>query len=151
MWSVVILVSIGVLMAVPPTVAQLNGAGRRGEIGAVFRQALWLALALGLGLFFVVRGGALALAPMGITAEARPEAEAFLRAISWGAPALALYFCLRNLSEGIAWTKPTMVFGIADGNCGEAVDAYYDTNALTSVVYDDGRQRPMRKPRRDRE
>jgi MATE family multidrug resistance protein len=112
-WSVVILVSIGVLMAVPPTVAQLNGAGRRAEIGAVFRQALWLALALGLGLFFVVRGGALALAPMGITAEARPEAVAFLRAISWGAPALALYFCLRNLSEGIAWTKPTMVFGIA--------------------------------------
>lgn len=112
-WSVVILVSIGVLMAVPPTVAQLNGAGRRGEIGAVFRQALWLALALGVGLFFVVRGGALALAPMGITAEARPEAEAFLRAISWGAPALALYSCLRNLSEGIAWTKPTMVFGIA--------------------------------------
>ena len=45
----------------------------------------------------------------------------------------------------------TMVFGIADGNCGEAVDAYYDTNALTSVVYDEGRQRPMRKPRRDRE
>lgn len=112
-WSVVILVSIGVLMAVPPTVAQLNGAGRRGEIGAVFRQALWLALALGVGLFFVVRGGAMALEPMGITAEARPEAEAFLRAISWGAPALALYFCLRNLSEGIAWTQPTMVFGIA--------------------------------------
>ncbi len=112
-WSVVILVSIGVLMAVPPTVAQLNGAGRRAEIGAVFRQALWLALGLGVGLFFVVRAGALALEPMGITAEARPEAEAFLRAISWGAPALALYFCLRNLSEGIAWTKPTMVFGLS--------------------------------------
>ncbi|HEU0154119.1 MAG TPA: MATE family efflux transporter [Arenimonas sp.] len=112
-WSVVILVSIGVLMAVPPTVAQLNGAGRRAEIGAVFRQALWLALALGVGLFFVVRAGALALAPMGITAEARPEAIAFLRAISWGAPGLALYFCLRNLSEGVAWTMPTMVFGIA--------------------------------------
>lgn len=112
-WSVVILVSIGVLMAVPPTVAQLNGAGRRGEIGAVFRQALWLALALGLGLFFVVRAGALALALLGITPEARPEAEAFLRAISWGAPALSLYFCLRNVSEGVAWTKPTMVFGIA--------------------------------------
>ncbi len=111
-WSVVILVSIGVLMAVPPTVAQLNGAGRRREIGPVFRQALWLALGLGVGLFFVVRGGALALTPLGITAEARPEAEAFLRAISWGAPALAVYFCLRNLSEGIAWTKPTMVFGI---------------------------------------
>jgi len=112
-WSVVILVSIGVLMAVPPTVSQLNGAGRRAEIGPVFRQALWLALGLGFGLFFVVRAGALALEPMGITAEARPEAVAFLRAISWGAPALAIYFSLRNLSEGVAWTLPTMVFGIA--------------------------------------
>ena len=111
-WSVVILVSIGVLMAVPPTVSQLNGAGRRGEIGPVFRQALWLALALGLALVFVVRAGALALGPLGITPEARPEAEAFLRAISWGAPGLALFFCLRNLSEGVAWTVPSMVFGV---------------------------------------
>jgi MATE family multidrug resistance protein len=111
-WSVVILVSIGVLMAVPPTVSQLNGAGRRAEIGPVFRQALWLALALGLGLVLVVRGGALLLGPMGIAADARPEAQAFLRSISWGAPALALYFCLRNLSEGIAWTRPSMIFGI---------------------------------------
>jgi len=110
-WSVVILVSIGVLMAVPPTVSQLNGAGRRGEIGPVFRQALWLALALGVALVFVVRLGALALGPMGITPEARPEAEAFLRAISWGAPGLALFFCLRNLSEGVAWTVPSMVVG----------------------------------------
>ncbi|KAA2284643.1 MATE family efflux transporter [Arenimonas fontis] len=112
-WSVVILVSIGVLMAVPPTVSQLNGARRRAEIGAVFRQALWLALALGLGLIVVVRLGALALGPMGITEEARPEAEAFLRAISWGAPGLALYFCLRNLSEGVAWTLPSMVAGLS--------------------------------------
>ena len=111
-WSVVILVSIGVLMAVPPTVSQLNGAGRRADIGPVFRQALWLALGLGLALIFVVRGGAVALEPLGITAEARPEAVAFLHAISWGAPGLALFFCLRNLSEGVAWTLPSMVFGL---------------------------------------
>lgn len=112
-WSVVILVNIGVLMAVPPTVAQLNGAQRRSEIGPVFRQALWLALLLGLALIGVVRLGALALGPLGITPEARPEAVAFLGAISWGAPALALYFCLRNLSEGVAWTLPSMLAGFA--------------------------------------
>lgn len=112
-WSVVILVSIGVLMAVPPTVSQLNGANRRADIGPVFRQALWLALFLGLALIGVVRAGAVALEPLGITAEARPEAVAFLKAISWGAPGLALYFCLRNLSEGVAWTMPSMVAGLA--------------------------------------
>ncbi|HMB42840.1 MAG TPA: MATE family efflux transporter, partial [Luteimonas sp.] len=43
LWTVVILVCVGVLMAIPPTVAQLNGAQRRNEIAAVFRQAVWLA------------------------------------------------------------------------------------------------------------
>lgn len=45
----------------------------------------------------------------------------------------------------------TMVFGIADGNCGQAVDAYYDVKSLTQVAYGDGGKRPLRKPRRDRE
>ena len=44
-----------------------------------------------------------------------------------------------------------VVFGIADGNCGQAVDAYYDVKSLTQVAYGDGGKRPLRKPRRDRE
>ena len=111
-WSVVILLCIGVLMAVPPSVAQLDGAGRRTEIGPLFRQALWLALALGLGLALAVR-----LAPLGlahfIAPEVMPGVAGFLEGISWGAPALALYFCLRYLAEGVAWTVPTMVIGAA--------------------------------------
>lgn len=112
LWSVVILVLIGVLMAVPPVVAQLNGAGRRGEIGAIFRQALWLALALGIPLMFGVRHADWMLEAARIAPEVRPQALAFLDAIGWGAPALALYLCLRYLSEGVAWTIPTMLFGI---------------------------------------
>ena len=109
-WSVVILLCIGVLMAVPPSVAQLDGAGRRGEIGPLFRQALWLALALGLALFVVMRVAPLGLAQF-IAPEVMPGVEGFLHGISWGAPALALYFALRYLAEGVAWTVPTMVIG----------------------------------------
>jgi len=112
LWTVVILVCVGVLMAIPPTVSQLNGAQRRHEIAAVFRQAVWLASSLGVLLFVLMRFSASWLAPLGITEQARPEAEAFLRAITWGAPALPMYFCFRYFSEGIAWTKPTMVFGV---------------------------------------
>ena len=111
-WSVVILVCIGVLMAVSPSVAQLNGAQRRGEIGALFRQAIWLALMLGTLLFFIVRAIPFGFNAMHITPEVIPEARNFINAISWGAPALALYFCFRNVSEGIAWTKPTLIFGL---------------------------------------
>jgi multidrug resistance protein, MATE family len=100
-WSLVILVLIGVLMAVPPSVSQLNGAGRRGEIGPLFRQALWLALAWGSPVLLVRQSGPL-LAAMGVDPDVRPGAEAFLDGISWGAPALGLYFAFRYLSEGVA-------------------------------------------------
>src|SRR5688572_24313929 len=54
MWNIAFLVAIGVLMAIPPSVSQLNGAGRRAEIGPLFRQSLWLAVALGVGLSLLV-------------------------------------------------------------------------------------------------
>src|SRR6516164_8701288 len=42
-WALAIVTAIGVMMALPPTVAQLAGAGDRARCGVVFRQALWLA------------------------------------------------------------------------------------------------------------
>jgi MATE family multidrug resistance protein len=54
-WSLAILAGIGTMMAVPPTVAQLDGAGRRHQAGAVFRQALWIAVLLGAVLWLGVR------------------------------------------------------------------------------------------------
>ena len=113
MWSLTLIICIGVLMAVPASVAQLNGAERRRDIGPLWRQAVWLALAMGALLGVLMWWSPLLLAPMAIAAEVRPEATAFLQAIAFGAPALSLFFCFRNLSEGIAWTPPSMAFGIA--------------------------------------
>lgn len=111
-WSVAILILIGVLMAIPPTVAQLDGAGRRSEIGAVFRQALWLALMLGCGLWIFIGNAGWLLAFAGVAEDVRPQALGFLRGVAPGAPALALFFAFRYLSEGVSLTKPTMVIGL---------------------------------------
>ncbi|MFD0738776.1 MATE family efflux transporter [Lysobacter koreensis] len=104
-----VVVPMGTLMALPPTVSQLDGAGRRGEVGAVFRQALWLAAALGVVLFAFMSVAVDVLAPMGIAAEVVPGARAFLHGIRWGVPALTLFYCMRYLSEGLHWTLPTML------------------------------------------
>lgn len=112
-WTVALLICVGVLMAIPPSVAQLNGAGRRSEIGPLWRQSVWIALAMGVLLMALVWQSPRLLDWIGIVPEVRPQAAAFLRAIAFGAPALALYFCFRYLSEGLAWTPPSMVFGIA--------------------------------------
>lgn len=110
-WVLVILVVIGVMLAVPPSVAQLDGAGRRDAVGALYRQSLWLALALGLLLLLGVRlGGAWLLAVAKVTPEIVPDALAFLDAIAWGAPALALYFAAKGFSEGLLLTRPAMYF-----------------------------------------
>jgi MATE family multidrug resistance protein len=112
LWSLAIVAAIGVMLALPPSVAQLAGAGQRAGIGSLFRQALWLAFGLGLVLLVLVRGSALLLAPIGIDASIAGETRKFLHAIAWGAPALTVYFALRGFSEGLALTRPTMYFGL---------------------------------------
>lgn len=112
-WSLAIVTGIGVMMSVPPSVAQLAGAGRRSAIGPLFRQALWLALLLGTALLLFVRlGGPLLLAGFGVDPGIVADTTKFVRAIAWGAPALTAYFAMRGLSEGLSLTRPTMYFGL---------------------------------------
>jgi MATE family multidrug resistance protein len=106
-----LLVPMGTLIALPASVSQLDGAGRRGEIAPLFRQAMWLALALGVVMFAFLSAIPLALETMGIAPEIRPGATAFVHGIRWGVPALALYLCMRYLCDGLHHTVPTMVIG----------------------------------------
>ena len=112
-WVLAIVTIIGVMMALQPSVAQLRSAGREHEIGTLFRQALWLAIPLGIGLGFA----AALLGPMlfgliGVDASLVADATSFMRAIAWGAPALSVFFALRGLSEGMGLTRPTMYFSM---------------------------------------
>lgn len=105
------MVPMGTLMALPPLVSRLDGAGRRAEVGAHFRQALWLAAMLGVLMFAFLSAAPHGLAWMGIAPEIRPHAAGFLQGIRWGIPAFTLYLCMRYLSDGLHWTLPGMVLG----------------------------------------
>jgi len=105
------LVPMGTLMSLPPSVSQLDGSGRRAAIAPLFRQALWLALALGLLLFAFLSLVGHALAPMGIARDIQPGVRAFVHGIRWGVPAFTLYLSMRYLSDGLHWTLPTMLLG----------------------------------------
>ena len=105
------MIPMGTLMALPPLVSRLDGAGRRDEIAPQFRQALWLAAMLGALMFVFLSLARLLLAPMGIAPAIRPAATDFLHGIRWGIPAFTLYLCMRYLSDGLHWTLPSMVLG----------------------------------------
>jgi multidrug resistance protein, MATE family len=111
-WVLAIVAGIGTMMAVPPTVAQLDGANRRGEIGAVFHQALYIALVLGLILGVAVWHASPLMGLFHVVESMRADVTAFLHAIAFAAPALTVYFTLRGLSDGLSMPRPSMYFSL---------------------------------------
>ncbi|MGH8116902.1 MAG: MATE family efflux transporter [Rhodanobacteraceae bacterium] len=111
-WVLGLVSAVGVMMALSPSVAQLDGGNRRAEIAPLFRQALWLAAALSVLLWFGARHAGPLLHLLGVDPALIADVQAFLHALSWGAPGLCGYFALRGLCEGASWTRPTMLFGV---------------------------------------
>ncbi len=112
-WVLAIVLIIGVMMALQPSVAQLHGGGRDEAVAPLFRQALWMALPLGIALAFATAyAGPLLFGLLAVDPALVADATRFLRAIAFGAPALTLFFALRGLSEGLGMTRPTMWFSL---------------------------------------
>ena len=78
---------MGVLLAVSPTVAQLLGARRYGEIGEQVRQAMWLTLALALLSVVVFRYPEPLLAMSKASPAVAAKVRAYLALAAWGVPA----------------------------------------------------------------
>jgi multidrug resistance protein, MATE family len=112
LWFFAVVVCMGLLMSVSPSVAQLFGAGKYQEIGPCVRQGIWLALAaafLGMLAFLAAEPF---LRWLHIVPAIIPTALAFLRAISWGLPAICIFQVLRSFSEGVSMTRPVMYMSV---------------------------------------
>ena len=112
LWVPVFLLMTGVLLATTPKVAQRFGAGSHDEIGPLVRQALWLALAVGLLAAVALWNAEPVLHWMQVDDELIEPAMGYLRAVACGFPAVALYHVLRCFSDGLGHTRPTMVLGL---------------------------------------
>ncbi|NIM70733.1 MAG: MATE family efflux transporter [Xanthomonadales bacterium] len=112
LWSAMLMLALGVLMALQPVVAQLDGAGLKQEAAAAARQAFWLALAVALPFTGLMVGGGEVLSRLDVDAAIVPTADGYLGALAWGAPAMCLVFLLRFFSEGTGHTRPTMYIGL---------------------------------------
>jgi MATE family multidrug resistance protein len=111
-WSAMLMFSLGTLMAVQPSVAQLDGAGRQAEAGAYTRQVFWVAAALSVPFWYICYFSEPLLDWFKIDPAIVPTAAGYLRALSWGAPGMCLIFLLRFFSEGTGYTRPTMLYGV---------------------------------------
>ncbi len=111
-WLPAILFGHGLLLALTPTVAQLNGSGRRDQIAHQVRQGFWLAFCVSLLIMLVIYNSDNIIMRMhNIDPVLADKAIRFLHAIMWGAPGYLFFQVLRNQCEGLSKTKPGMVIG----------------------------------------
>jgi len=100
---------LGLMMAISPIAARHYGAGEQELIGRYTRQALWLAVALGLTMFTVAQ---LLVSPvltfLGVDPGFRDITIGYVRAIMFGAPAICIFLAFRFTTEGIGLTRPIM-------------------------------------------
>lgn len=111
-WLPAILFGHGLLLALTPVIAQLNGAGRRDRIAHQVRQGFWLAAAVSLLVIIVLYNSKFVIDMMhNIDPQLADKAVGYLHAIMWGAPGYLFFQVLRGQCEGLSKTKPGMVIG----------------------------------------
>lgn len=102
----------GVLTALTPMVSQHVGGGRRLAVGALIQQGIWVAMIFGVILFLLVRISEPLLILFDVAPEAVSIAMTYLKAASWGCPAVMLYVTLRYACEGLGQTLlPMLIAG----------------------------------------
>ncbi|MEK0167920.1 MULTISPECIES: MdtK family multidrug efflux MATE transporter [Pseudescherichia] len=111
-WLPAILFGHGLLLALTPIIAQLNGSGRRDRIAEQVRQGFWLAGFVSVLIMVVLwNAGHIIHAMHNIDPELADKAARYLRALLCGTPGYLFFQVARNQCEGLAKTKPGMVFG----------------------------------------
>lgn len=111
-WLPIFLASSGVLMATTPLVAHLVGANRVAKTSSILAQGWLIALILGLLSIVIMHNSAPLLHWMQVAPDLAAKTDAYLRAISWGFPAILLYQVIRSYSEGFGKTRPIMKIAI---------------------------------------
>jgi MATE family multidrug resistance protein len=112
-WFFGFTIPLGMLMAISPIAARHFGAGNPELIGRYTRQGIYLALAIGIALCFLVYSFVPPLLEaLAIDAEFRGVTVGYVKAIVIGGPGIFMYLALRFTTEGIGMTRPIMYISV---------------------------------------
>ncbi len=110
-WLPTILFGIGLLMALVPVVAQLNGSGQRERIPFEIHQGAALALFISVPIIVVLLQTKFILGVMDVESAMAEKTIGYIYAVLLAVPAFLLFQTLRSFTDGLSLTKPAMVIG----------------------------------------
>lgn len=109
----VVMLMVGILQAVAPTVAHHVGAGRTDAIGPAVQQGFWLALALAIPAVLFLRHPDWLMQLSDATSDVDVGARDYLATIAWGLPAVLLYRTFYAFTNAIGHTRVLMFISLA--------------------------------------
>jgi MATE family multidrug resistance protein len=112
-WFPVFILLLGILNALTPSVSHAYGQKDHDAIRALIPQGLYLGIVLGLAAALLLRSCGPLLAMLEVEDSIVPLITAYLKAVSWGLPAIGICFALRYCSEGLSITRPSMLISFA--------------------------------------
>ena len=110
--ATVLMSLISVLLALPPIIAQLYGAGRGAEVGREIHQSVWISLVLALAAILVLRFPGPIISISHLQPVVEMKVRAYLAASAWGVPAVFALRIFFGLATGIARPRPVMLFNL---------------------------------------
>ncbi|WP_371372619.1 MATE family efflux transporter [Thalassotalea aquiviva] len=112
-WLPIILTIHGLMMALAAIVSQYDGSKNLAAAAKSTIQSGWIALVLSLLVLIAIVYFVPMLEPK-LTLEPKLKELMldYLVYIAWGGPGYCLYLVLRNFSEGMSYTRPTMIISI---------------------------------------
>lgn len=109
LWFFSTLVSLGLLASLSPLLSELIGRRQFQATGKLFRQGLWLAVALGILALLLLLGLSYSLPAWGLQPELIPLIRQHVYAACWSLIPGALIIASRNLCEATQRTAPVFV------------------------------------------
>jgi MATE family multidrug resistance protein len=111
-YAIVFVTAMGVLLALTPVVAHHYGARRFEEIGADVRQCAWLALALSVVAFALLKYPDPLLQFSRLTPDVEMKVRAYLDGIAWAVPGVLFFRIFFGFTTGIGRPRPVMAFNL---------------------------------------
>ncbi len=100
---------MGMMIAINPMVAQLNGEKAEKRIGRVFQLGFVMAIIFGILSFIALNLSEHLLNLVGIPEAIVTTTSEYLKALSWGTVSVYLFLALRSGNEGLFSTKAVMI------------------------------------------
>lgn len=110
-WLPSILFGVGLLMALVPVVAQLNGSGRQVKIPFEIQQGAAMALLISIPIIGVLFQTQNIMGLMNVEQLMAEKTNGYMHAVIYAVPAFLLFQTLRSFTDGMSLTKPAMVIG----------------------------------------